>query len=195
MLAALSTGEYKLEFYPVNDANYVAQYYSGKSSFAAASVVTVTAGATTPNINAAMEVGGQITGKVTNASTKAPVSGVTVCPHEVGGEDIYTECANTNANGEYTLVGLGSGDYKVEFYPGSQNYFEQFYNDKPLESEGAAVPVTQARTTAIDAALIVGGEIVGKVTKARPRQRSLASKSASHRLKAAASSRTARSPT
>jgi PKD domain/Carboxypeptidase regulatory-like domain len=166
-LAGLRTGEYKLEFYPGDGANYVAQYYHDKSSYAEAEAVAVTAGSTTTEIDTAMVVGGQIAGKVTNASTKAAVSGIDVCSRAVSAPQFFNQCATTNASGEYTIVGLATGEYKVEFNPSGQNFLQQYYSGKASASEAEAVAVTAGSTTSkIGVAMIVGGEIAGKVVEA-----------------------------
>src|ERR1700723_2459658 len=82
---------------------------------------------------------GQIAGTVTNASTAEPINGVEVCA--------YTEylgssgCAQTEPNGEYTITGLTSDEYKVEFSAGGRNYLRQVYDDKSSYSEGQVGPV------------------------------------------------------
>jgi len=166
-LVGLATGEYKLEFYPADGANYLPQYYDGKSAYSEAEPVSVKAGSTTTEVDAAMVVGGQIAGKVTNASTKAGVGGVSVCPRPVGVQLIYSQCATTNSSGEYTIDGLVTGDYKVEFSAYGQNYLSQYYSGATSESEAQAVSVTAGSTSpGVDAAMIVGGQITGKVVEA-----------------------------
>ncbi|HTA13629.1 MAG TPA: hypothetical protein VK781_02075, partial [Solirubrobacteraceae bacterium] len=53
--------------------------------------------------------GGQITGTLTSAATKAGIEGVEVCAERlIGG---WPPCAQTNASGEYTLVVVWGGNY------------------------------------------------------------------------------------
>jgi hypothetical protein len=161
-LASLVTGQYTVEFYPL-EGNYRPQYYNDKANFEEADLVSVTAGASKPNINAPLHGGGSISGKVTNASTKAVVEGIQVCAY--GGES--SGCATTNAAGEYTIGGLGTGEYKVWFASSTGAYITQYYKGKANYSEADLVPVTVEATTAgIDAALQPGGQITGKVTDA-----------------------------
>jgi Carboxypeptidase regulatory-like domain len=148
-ISQLPTGEYKLRF-TTDGRNYAPQYYNGKTNESEANPVSVTAGSTTSGIDAALRPGGQITGRVTDASTGAPLPGILV---SVYGSSDYVW---TNHNGEYAAVGLASGEYKVEFGPPSENqsYFHQYYNDKANESEANPVSVTAGATTSgIDAAL------------------------------------------
>ncbi len=169
-LTGLATGEYKVEFLvPFNsNLNYLRQFYNDKTGFGTANTLSVTAGATTPNVNAALQEGGRITGKVTDAGTKAAVGGIEVCafagPEGTGG------CALTSGTGEYAIGGLATGQYKVEFAPASEttlNYLRQYYNDKSGFAQAEAVSVTAGSTTPnINAALQAGGQIGGKVTAA-----------------------------
>jgi hypothetical protein len=171
-ISGLPSGEYKVEFFSESfESNYLTQYYDEKSSSSEATPVVVTAGVTTTGIDAALLTGGQITGKVTAADTKAAIAGVEVCATP-SDEEVYEyggSCATTNADGEYTISGLTSGEYKVEFTVrfGSLNYITQYYDDKQSRSEASPVAVTQGITAAgIDAALQPGGQITGTVTSA-----------------------------
>lgn len=115
----------------------------------------VKAGTTTSEINAELVLGGRIAGRVTDATTLAPIEGVLVCAF--GGEAELGGCAATSSNGEYVISGLPSGnEYKVEFdaFGPSTEYKQQFYNDKSSASEAQPVTVIAPGTTSgINAAL------------------------------------------
>jgi len=127
----LAPGSYKVEFKPLvppsckglgcQPANYITQYWSGQSSFEAANTVAVSTGETTTAINAELQAGGHISGRVINASIYAqPIVGVHVCSrptttNKEGEREGARECAYTNSNGEYTIQALASGGYEVEF--------------------------------------------------------------------------------
>lgn len=164
-IAPLATGEYTIEFSSTNEA-YVSQYYNGQSSASLATPVLVTAGATTSGIEAAMNSGGQISGKVTAKATKAGIESVEVCAHERGGESVE-RCASTNSSGEYTVIGLPTANYTVEFDPPSNAYFGQYYNGKRSSSEANPVSVVEGtKTSGIDATMVAGGQISGTVSSA-----------------------------
>ena len=169
-LAGLTAGEYKVEFSVSYGAglNYLPQYYDAKGAVGEAAVVSVSNGSVTGEIDAAMQAGGEITGKITNAATKAALGGIEVCPQAVGVGASSAECVTSSAGGEYKIIGLATGEYKLEFlaYSGG-NYVAQYYNDKASDSEAGAVSVTAGATTsAIDAAMVIGAKIAGKVTSA-----------------------------
>ena len=161
-VAGLTTGTYKVEFY--GGGNYLTQFYNGKASLATADPVAVTAGSTSTGIDAALQPGGQITGKVTNASTGAAIAGESVTVLDSSGN--FVGFASTDSNGNYTVAGLTTGTYKVEFYGGG-NYLTQFYNGKASLATADPVAVTAGSTsTGINAALQPNGQITGKVTDA-----------------------------
>ncbi len=136
---------------------------------------------------AGAETGGAISGAVTSASTHAPLGGIRVCaestvvevappPHEEGeGAETESEapsgsgCATTDGSGQYTISGLSSGSFYVEFggSSASEDYVTQFYNGKLAAAEAEQVPVTGPGTTSgINAEMQLGAEISGTVTEA-----------------------------
>jgi len=168
-LARLASGEYRVGFYAYDaNSNYLPQFYDDKASFAEATEVAVTAGDTTPGIDAALLSGGEITGKVTSAASKDALADVQVCAFAGSNEYDEETCADTNSDGEYTLTRLATGEYKVEFaYTGDSGYQTQYYNDQPSLATANEVSVTAGGTTSeIDAALLTAGEISGTVENA-----------------------------
>jgi uncharacterized protein (DUF2141 family) len=101
-----------------------------------------------------------------------PIAGQTGSTYVVQSADVghSISCQVTagNAGGEYTIMGLPSGAYEVEFYAGEGvNYLFQYYNGRLTEKEANPVAVTAPNlTSGIDAALSAGGQISGKVTAA-----------------------------
>ena len=170
-LTGLAPGAYYVGFASPNNSslNYRRQFYAGKARQYEGQYVSVGAGATTSGIDASMQQGGQISGTTTDSASKAAVAGISVCATERGGES-FRKCATTNASGEYTVSGLNTTTYTVEFAQpeeSSLNYRTQFYNGKASASESEAVSVTAgSTTTGINAALDGGGIITGTVTDA-----------------------------
>ncbi|MGA9877077.1 MAG: carboxypeptidase regulatory-like domain-containing protein [Solirubrobacteraceae bacterium] len=83
------------------------------------------------------------------------------------GHTISCRVTASNAGGNYTIVGLASGSYKVSFYPefGGGNYLGQYFNGKPLYTEANPVGVTSPNATGgVNAELHPGGQITGQVT-------------------------------
>jgi len=151
----------------LSNLDYAPQYYDGKTSQSEAEEVTVTAGETTGGVDAAMQPGGKITGVVTDAVTHDQVAGIEVCAYrslEYG----PSRCDATNADGEYTIDPLVSGEYVVVFRApssGPLDYAPQYYGDQASAEQANEVPVTVGETTSgIDAAMQSGGGITGQVT-------------------------------
>jgi hypothetical protein len=129
----LASGHYKVEFSPELESslNYVTQYYKEKSSLATAEPVKVLQKKTTEKINAELQVGGEIEGVVTDAWTHAPLAGVYV--FAIGSGEAFAGVAQTNASGQYAMLGLASGISKIEFVDlaSGSPYIAQYYDDEP----------------------------------------------------------------
>ena len=161
-ITGLVPGTYTVSF--SSQENYVDQVWNNKPSGAnTGDVVTVAAGAATPGINAAMVVGGQISGTVTRAAGGAPVGGVSIWAQGTAGY----RSATSNPDGTYTVGGLPTGSYTVSFSP-SSDLVAQDWNNKPSGSGMAdSVAVTLGKTASgINAALVAAGSISGVVTRA-----------------------------
>ncbi len=168
-ISGLPSGSYKVEFFSESQgSNYVSQYFNGKSVYTEATPVSVAAPGGTGGINAELHAGGQISGRVTVAPSHSALANVEVCAEEAAAGGLFGGCADTNGNGEYTITGLASASYKVEFYPGYRTpYLDQYYNGESSSSAANLVSVTAPGATAgINAELQPGAQISGKVTDA-----------------------------
>jgi hypothetical protein len=132
--------------------------------------VSVTAGATTTGTDAALAVGGAISGTVTDAGgTHHGLANVGVVVSSVSLSAIRARIAvSTAADGSYSILGLPTGtDYQVCFINGSAitggssdatGYVQQCYNNQPFNQPSNSpnpVSVTEgAVTTGINAALV-----------------------------------------
>lgn len=169
-IVGVPTGSVVVDFSPAEcsgagctTANYIHQYYNGKSNYEDADHISVTAGSTISGINAAMHQGGRITGTVTNATTHAAIENLRVCAYS---QEYEQSCGTTDAGGHYTINGLKGGSYTVGFFPAFRvNYLTQYYNGKAESGEADTVTVTSGSTTSgIDAAMQEGGKVTGTVT-------------------------------
>lgn len=160
-VVALSSGSYKLSFGTREGEaalNYLPQYYSNQSSLSAATPVAVTAPNTAGNIDAALQAGGEIGGKVTAAVGGAALANIEVCAQN----EAFGKCATTNAAGEYTIVGLPSGAYTVA--PSNEGFFGSEGNY--ISQSQAGIVVSAPNTTGnVNLQLPPGGQITGRVTK------------------------------
>ncbi|HEX3520057.1 MAG TPA: carboxypeptidase regulatory-like domain-containing protein, partial [Solirubrobacteraceae bacterium] len=164
-VVGLPSGSYVVSFYPGSGENYITQYWENQIDSASAKPIPVSLGEKVPNIDATLAVGGQITGVVTDASTHRPAAEIEVYAYgPIGSEEGSRAYTYTNANGEYTLSGLPTGSYKIEYGDeyaeyflgeGSSKYLTQFYSGKASEAAADPVAVTQkSTTTGINVALV-----------------------------------------
>jgi hypothetical protein len=166
-ISGLRAGNYYVAFLspPESKLDYVAELYNGAFEFSAATQVQVAAGAKTPGIGVAMALGAEIAGEVTDAATGTPLAGVQACAFRTSGSATYepVSCAHSEAGGAYTIRGLPSGSYKLEY---SATGFEpSYFNGKTSLAEAELISVlAPARTSGIDAALTPGHAASGVAT-------------------------------
>jgi carboxypeptidase family protein len=157
-IVGLPSGSYTISFGTGTEGtlNYLPQYYSNQSSLSAATAVAVTSPNAVGNIDAALQAGGEIGGKVTAAVGGAALAKVEVCAIS----EAFGKCTTTNAAGEYTIVGLRSGSYTVTSF--KEGFFESEGNYAPQSQAG--IVVTAPNTTGdVNLQLPPGGQIAGQV--------------------------------
>ena len=166
-ISGLATGDYRVDFTAAGGLAYDEQFYNTKTTLVSANPVTVTAGQTSADVNAAMQGGGVVRGTVTDAKAHAGVGGVYVYLYDLSGG--YVDRGITDASGHYVLGGIAAGAYDVAFYDPSATggYLEQFYNGKATLAAADPISVAEGhQTTGVDAALEAGAEITGTVADA-----------------------------
>ncbi len=165
-ISGLESGSYIVEFNGAFETklNYARQYFDDTSSERDADAVPVGSGPVS-GINAALAPGGEIAGTVKNTEGSL-LDDIEVCA--LDGEKFVERCATTDAQGEYTIVGVAAGGHDVEFataLEGGGNYVPQYYDGQETLSNATAVPVSaEATASGIDAVLSPGGQITGTVT-------------------------------
>jgi len=114
-LPTLLEGAYKVGFWGKGpSADYAPGYFQGKSSFATATPVSVTAGAARAGVDATLSKGGRITGVVAAASSGTALGTIPICLF-VASEPRPERCVYSDATGGYAFPGLPSGSYQVGF--------------------------------------------------------------------------------
>jgi hypothetical protein len=157
----LPAGSYKVFFAP--NGNLAWQFYSNATTLASATAVKVVAGTPTTGVNATLTTGGKVSGTVTDAATKAPVADVDVEVVDSSGYELDGYDTSTNSSGAYTLAGIPTGSWYIEFNPDDhggtynstdQPYAVQYYNNADTLAQATKVSVTAGSTTpSINAAL------------------------------------------
>ncbi len=151
-IAGLPAGSYVVEFW--SEEGYEDAYYGGGSG----TPVQVSVGATASGIDAALEKGAMLSGRVTDAATGAGVAQTLVCLHPAS-PGAYGGCALSGKAGLYSFDGLPGGSYKVGFSEEPEEAFEdgyetQFYDGKATLAEASVITLAahEART-GVDARL------------------------------------------
>ncbi|UCE41771.1 MAG: carboxypeptidase regulatory-like domain-containing protein, partial [Candidatus Aminicenantes bacterium] len=158
----MRTGNYKVRFYGFS---YASVWFEDTGSFDKGHPVSVQEGATTPNIDAQLIESGTIEGRVTD-SNGSPIQDIYVTAYDVSG--IFLTQVRTDGNGEYHINSrLPAGDvvifFDTQYVQG--DYVSEYYTDKYLLEEADPITVQSGQTTyGVDAVLVEGGTISGRVT-------------------------------
>jgi hypothetical protein len=104
-----SNGEYTIEH--LAPGKYSVTFEPFEETFKGQSTTTEVKEGETTAVNAALKEFGKISGRVTDAYTHVGLAKINVFARSSTGGGFAT----TNANGEYTVTGLATGSYKVEF--------------------------------------------------------------------------------
>lgn len=153
---SLPAGEYIIEFFApdLTGPSYVSQFFDDKLTPGEAEPVLVAAHTTRTNVDAALQIGGQIAGTITSATTHGQLAGVVACA--LGVKARAGRCSGRREDtGIYTIPGLPTGTYKVVFLPQFEEpYGSQYYKEKSTFAAADPVSVTAEMTTSgIDAAM------------------------------------------
>lgn len=157
-IEGLSSGPYKVRFSP--PLPYLLEWYDDQPTQELARTVAVAVSQDTSGIDADIARGGSISGTVT--CDGLPVQGASVSAYRLDGTHIRT--VTSSANGTYSLAGLAAGSYRVTFSPNPPYVPEWFRGQPTQESADIVTVVGAADTPAVDADLVWGGRISGKVT-------------------------------
>ncbi|NJL06069.1 MAG: hypothetical protein HC911_14430, partial [Chloroflexaceae bacterium] len=171
-LQGLPTGRYQVIFSPTSGSNYVTQVYNNRPSFSAGDLIAVTAPNTTANINATLERGGTVSGRITAADTGDELRDVTVRLESTTGGIVRS--ATPNSTGVFTITGVASGTYIALFEPNRSDsdadtaeYQAEYYNNARTSTAATRITVTSDGSVPnINAALERGGVVNGQVTAA-----------------------------
>ena len=167
-LWGLPLGEYHVRASD-DEGGFARQWFDNQpSEMTATTVIVASPGVIFPdNIDFSLALGGSISGFVTEEGG-FPLQGFDVDAHlidPVTGDDIAWFGERTNVDGEYTIVGLPAGDYRVEARPQEGDFHAHEFYDNQMERDLAdLVPVASgADVIDIDFELALGGAISGIV--------------------------------
>lgn len=164
--SGLDAGRYRVLFDPAcgyRPTPYLPQWWPGAASLKTSKLVRVRLGRLTRRVDAALGLGGTITGVVRFASrTGRALAGICVFASGLGVNGDIQANATTGRNGAYVMEGLPTGRYALSFGTGCGNNGNLLYKNYPRP-----VRVRAGRKTShIDAYLQPGGTISGIITSA-----------------------------
>jgi hypothetical protein len=162
-LKGMAAGEYEVEFSPEGQ-DLLTQYYDHKANWWEADPVSVSLGAVTTGIDADLLAAARVEGQVRRASNGAPLSEVEVCAWSISPEGAF-RCAYPESDGHYSIGGLPSDSYKVEFWPYEESLPVQYWNHKASWAAADVLSLSSGSVvTGIDADLGFPPPLVPAVT-------------------------------
>lgn len=142
---ATEQGAYKVTFAPWKVSPYLLpEYYNNRSNNPSnADWVNVEYNKTTPNINAVLEAGGIISGKVTDSNGNG-LSNVNINVNSLS--NVWINGGRSNSDGSYSILVL-PGDYMVNFFPNNPDYVMEWFSHKPDFNSAGKVTANLEQTT------------------------------------------------
>jgi 5-hydroxyisourate hydrolase-like protein (transthyretin family) len=157
----LPAGTYRAAFSDP-ERNYLYEQYDDKGPFDEGTTFTVTAGATTTDIDASLARAAHVTGTVTDESGQ-PIEGIFVALRGLeDGHWSYFGDAETAADGTYSMDGLRPGtNYRVSF-ESQGDWAPEYWDDFATIDDATTVALTNGQTlSGVDAELAPAAHITG----------------------------------
>jgi uncharacterized protein (DUF2141 family) len=161
----LPTGKYAVR---ARAEGYATEWYDGTYLTNEAESVSVTVGENTPDISFSLEVGGTISGTVTDQVTSLRLANVSVEAKRV--DESGGDGATTDHDGNYTISGLPYGDYHVcspgggRWGSGDDGYLTEYWQEcsgPPSPTPIVTLDSENPDWANINFTLEVGGTITG----------------------------------
>lgn len=154
-IVGLPSGEYDVEYEGWNQVNYIRELYKDAESLAQSTEVSVTAPLTTSGIDDELARGAEVLGHVSEVSSGAPVEDAMVCAPLASAPtgNFNTNCASTDASGNYAIRGLPAGSYVIGFDVGFNGPFgtgptvTEWWKGVSTRAEATVLELTTPSTT------------------------------------------------
>jgi protocatechuate 3,4-dioxygenase beta subunit len=156
----------RIDFRDCGNNLYLDQWYSGQTNAQDSTPLGLGAGETRSNIDAQMERGILVSGKVTDSDGN-PISGIGVSVNSTGnGGSTSTQ---TDSDGNYTTGALRPGDYRVQFNDWTSDpvWAAQYWDGQLTNNAASTLTLTPADAparTGINATMTKAASISGTVT-------------------------------
>lgn len=168
ILRGLAPGSYRI-LAEADEAAYIQQYYNNRLGWDSADVVVVRAAEVIEDFNFVLEIGGTISGVVSDKVTGLPLQGVRI--KSMSAEHNTESYANTDASGSYVLQGLAPGRHRIWTDDKPKNYILTFYRDVINWNDADWITVNgKGDVEGIDLSLEQGSSVSGRVLDAETGQ-------------------------
>jgi hypothetical protein len=171
--AKLPPGRYIAIFFAAcgNTGNWLTQVYKDTDNLSKPTIIMVRAGKTTPNIDAVLRLGGEISGAVTNAAGQS-LSNICVEPVAASiGPQYELIIGAVSRAGTFHARGLPAGSYRLLFEPCNPGsaYAPVWWKNSPTPQHARLIRVRdRQRVAGINQVIPLGGKITGIVTAGTP---------------------------
>lgn len=154
----LPPGQFKVAAYDDN-LGYVTSFYSGQPTFTAATPVAIAAGSST-RVDMALARAAALSGTITDRTTLAPLPSMRVTVY--GADGAVRAVVLTGGNG-YFGVAITPDTVRVVIDDPAGNYAPTYYPDAESFQAAAQIAAGAGETFTIDATLLRGGRVTGRV--------------------------------
>jgi hypothetical protein len=158
-ITGLLPGDYRVSVWG-GQGGWIDEFFEEIPFYDQAQPVTVIPGVDTGDINFTMEIGGSISGHVTDTNGDLAFVHVDACDWD----DTFCMGADTDENGNYTIFGLPAGDYRVSVWGGQGGWIDEFFEETPFYDQANPVTVSPGEDTGdVDFTMELAGSISGMV--------------------------------
>ncbi|KQR12076.1 carboxypeptidase regulatory-like domain-containing protein [Cellulomonas sp. Leaf334] len=162
--SGLTAGDYKVQFSGPSGSLLRSEYYDDAQQWMDADAVTSTGTGTVSGIDAELEIGGGVSGRVLDADGR-PLPGAYVSASSRSGLSGVWMSASTDTDGNYSLGGLAAGDWTFQIQaPSGSTFATEWYLDATSGSDAEVVSIKAGvRTELDDVSLERGVTLTGRV--------------------------------
>lgn len=152
VLPNLAPGSYKVNYFTTG-TQYITEWYEDKSFFQEADLVEVVGDIMLRTVT--LEKSSVVISGFVKNTNNIPIQNVSVQVYDKNGDWVTTK--KTDANGWYSIAGLGKDEYRLRFLASSTDYVTEWHEDK--HTKDSASIITLNESISIDAVLNLGGSI------------------------------------
>lgn len=157
IISGIPAGIFKVFFYGSDGFNplsegFISEWFYDTTDINAAATVVVSVGSVTTNVDAVLDIGGAISGTVTDGGS--PLANIIIDVVDAD-KNIFVAESFTDAAGYYKAKGIPTGTFKVNFIGDYLGYANEWYDDAVDINTASSVPATAPNITiGIDAILV-----------------------------------------